>query len=212
MERSTRERSTDIFERDRRYGHYVRLMKLMMPALSLFVVSVLVMYPLFSTTEVGFTLDFAELDQHDDTIRMVAPHYSGSDKHGRVFQIQAETAYQNTAADEIVYLDLIKADVVLKTGGWMALDSLGGKYQPKADILDLSGQVNIFSDIGYEAHSRSVRLDMAKGIATSTEKVHGQGPFGVFEGGGMELDIDGNYVHLTGGVTMTVYPRAQQQR
>ena len=206
------ERSSDIFERDRRYGNYVRLMKLILPALSLFVVAVLALYPLFSTSEGGFTLDFAELDQQDDTIRMVAPHYSGSDKRGRVFQIQAESAYQNTAADEIVYLDVINADVMLETGGWMALDSLGGKYQPDADLLDLSGQVNIFSDIGYEVHSRSVRLDMAKGVATSVDQVHGQGPFGVFESGGMELDLDGNYVHLTRGVVMTVYPRARQQR
>jgi lipopolysaccharide export system protein LptC len=203
------ERSIDVFEQDRRYGKYVRLMKVVMPVLSLLVVAALALYPLFSTSESGFTLDFAELDQEDDTIRMLAPHYSGSDKHGRVFQIHAESAYQHATADEVVYLDLINADVALNAGGWMALDSLGGKYQPEADLLDLSGQVNIFSDIGYEAHSRSVRLDLVRGIATSVDPVHGQGPFGVFESGGMVLDIDGNYVHLTEGVTMTVYPRAQ---
>jgi len=203
-------RSADIFEQDRQYGNYVRLMKLLLPALSVGVIVMLAIYPLLVQTETGFTLDFAELTEHDDTIRMISPHYAGSDRRGRNFDIKAETAYQNATEDKIVYLDIISADVALEAGGWMALDSLGGTYQPGADLLDLTGQVNIFSDIGYEAHSRAMSLDMEQGVATSKHQVHGQGPFGVFESGGMEVDIDGNYVHLTDGVSVTVYPRALQ--
>jgi lipopolysaccharide export system protein LptC len=205
-------RSTDIFDEDRRYGNYVRLMKMVLPSLSALLVVFLLLYPLFTTAETGFTLDFAELQEHDDTIRMVAPHYAGTDKKGRMFEIKAESAYQNAVDTELVYLDLVSADVNLPSGGWMALDSLGGIYQPEADLLDLSGQVNIFSDIGYEVHSRTLSVDMEQGIATSKEQVHGQGPFGVFESGGMELDMDGNYIHLTQGVSMTVYPRVTKKR
>jgi lipopolysaccharide export system protein LptC len=205
-------RNTNIFDHDRRYGNYVRLMKIILPASSALVVALLLVYPVFSTSETGFTLDFAELQEHDDTIRMVAPHYAGTDKKGRSFQIKAESAYQNATDTELVHLDLISAEVSLPAGGWMALDSLAGTYHPDADLLDLSGQVNIFSDIGYEAHSRTFSLDMGQGIATSKEQVHGQGPFGVFESGGMELDMDGNYIHLTQGVSMTVYPRVTKQR
>ena len=204
--------STDRFEQDRRYGRFVSFMKLALPSMALLIIAVLVLYPLVTVTDTGFTLDFAEISEQDDTIRMVSPHYSGTDDKGRIFQIKAESAYQNATADNIVHLDAISADVSMPNGGWMALDSLGGVYQPEADLLDLSGQVNIFSDIGYEAHSRSVGVDFVQGVATSDEQVHGQGPFGVFESGGMELDMDGNYVHLTQGVKMTVYPRASQRR
>jgi len=204
--------STDIFEQDQRYGRYVRLMKTVMPVLAVVTVLLLVLYPLFSNTETGFTLDFAEITEQDDTIRMVSPHYTGTDAKGRDFQIRAETAYQSASVDELVYLDQISADVTLPSGAWMALDGLGGVYQRNADLLDLTGQVNIFSDIGYEAHSRAISLDFVLGTATSSEQVHGQGPFGVFESGGMEMDMEGNYVHLTQGVRMTVYPRANQRK
>lgn len=203
-------RSADIFEQDLRYGRYVQLMKLVLPAMAASIIAVLALYPVVVQTETGFTLDFAEITDRDDTIRMVSPHYAGADKQGRRFDIKAESAYQHAVEDDAVNLEMIAADVSMKTGAWVALDSLGGIYRPKADLLELTGQVNIFSDFGYEAHSRTMKLDLELGIASSQQPVYGQGPFGVFESGGMEVDIEGDYVHLTEGVSVTVYPRALQ--
>ncbi len=204
------DRSRDEFERDRLYGRYVRMMKLVLPALAGVIILVLVVVPMFAASESGFTLDFAELTDYDDKIRMVAPQFAGVDKKGRVFNVKAEFAWRDAADDDLVNLDVISADVTLKSGPWLALDSLSGTYRTDDEILTLLGLVNVYSDVGYEVHGRNIRLDIPVGKASSTEAVYGQGPFGVFEAGGMELDIEGTYMHLVDGVKMVIYPRAAE--
>ena len=77
--------------------------------------------------------------------------------------------------------------------------------------MDLSGQVNVFSDAGYEVHSRQLVVDIGKGKATSISPVYGQGPFGVFKAGGVFADVDGEFVTFTNGVSMTAYPPAAKE-
>ncbi|MDA0338997.1 MAG: LPS export ABC transporter periplasmic protein LptC [Proteobacteria bacterium] len=200
-----------IIRRDQKYGRYVRRMKRLLPSAAAILSLGMLLWPALRESTSGFTLSFSEIEQFDDKVRMETPRFVGTDTRERSFSVSANSAYHDAGDDQRVMLDVIEADIRRADGSWMALDAPVGIFQPKAEILDLSGQVNVFSDAGYEVHSRQLEVNMGDGKATSTSPVYGQGPFGVFEAGGAEVDVKGDYVLLTNGVKMTVYPKAGNQ-
>ena len=199
-----------IIQRDQKYGEFVRLMKRVLPAGAALLILGLLIVPALRDTTAGFTLSFSEIEKFDDTVRMETPRFIGTDIKDRSFSITAQSAFHDATDDRAVSLDVIEADIRLASGGWLAVDAPTGVFRPKDEILDLSGQVNVFSEAGYEVHSRQLVVNIGDGKATSVSPVYGQGPFGVFEAGGAEVDVKGDYVILTDGVKMTVYPQANK--
>jgi len=198
------------FEAVERYARFVRQMKIGLPAVAIVITAVILIWPLFSKREPGFTLAFSELKDFDDTLRMEQPRFVGADSHNRLFAIEAQSAYQPALNDEEIFLDTIVADVKSEGDSWIALDAPTGVFRQHDEVLELSGQVNVFSNLGYEIHGRQLRLDLKEGVVVSERTVFGQGPFGVFEAGGLDTDVDGAFLRLHSGVKMTVYPQNAQ--
>jgi lipopolysaccharide export system protein LptC len=132
----------------------------------------------------------------------------GTDTNDRAFSVTATSAYHDASNDELVNLDTIAADMKSKDGSWVTVDAPVGTFHTKSEVLDLTGQVNVFSDSGMEVHTPKLTMDLSAGKGTSNEAVHGQGPFGKFEAGGLDVDIKTEDITLRDGVKMTVYPRA----
>jgi lipopolysaccharide export system protein LptC len=197
-----------LVTREDRYNRYVRLMKRILPAGAAALLFGILILPAVRGTTSGFTLAFSELKESDDKARMVAPRFVGTDTQDRSFSISANSAYHDATNDETVILDTITADIKMKGDSWVALDAPVGTFRPKAEILDLTGQVNVFSDSGMEVHTPKMSLDLGKGMGTSNDAVHGQGPFGRFQAGGVDVDVKNENITLRDGVKMTVYPRA----
>jgi lipopolysaccharide export system protein LptC len=197
-----------LVTREDRYSRYVRLMKRVLPAGAALLLAGILVVPALRGTTSGFTLAFSELKESDDKARMVEPRFVGTDTQDRSFSISASSAYHDAGNDETVILDTISADIKMKNGSWVALDAPVGTFHPETEILDLSGQVNVFSDSGMEVHAPEMRLNLAEGKGSSDAAVHGQGPFGKFRAGGVDVDVKNENVTLRDGVKMTVYPRA----
>ncbi len=196
------------FEGEERHGRFVHLMRIALPSAAILLVALVLIWPLVYEGQPGFTLIFSELDNFDDTLRMKNPRFVGSDGQDRLFSIEAQSAYQAAVDDENVYLEGIVADVRMDEKFWIALDAPTGILRREADILELAGQVNVFSSLGYEIHGRQFRLDLKEGVVVSDTQVFGQGPLGTFEAAGMRADVEGGSFELSGGVRMTIYPRA----
>lgn len=198
------------FEAVERYNRFVRHMKIGLTVAAILLTAVILIWPLFSQREPGFTLAFSELQDYDDTLRMKQPRFVGVDSRNRLFSIEAQSAFQPAINDEEIFLDTIVADVKSEADSWIALDAPTGVFRQHDEVLELSGQVNVFSNLGYEIHGRQLRLDLKEGVVASEQPVFGQGPFGVFEAGGLDTDVDGAFLRLHSGVKMTVYPQNAQ--
>lgn len=196
------------FTGEERHGRFVHLMRIALPSAAILLVAVVLIWPVLYEGQPGFTLAFSELDDFDDTLRMKNPRFVGSGGQDRIFSIEAQSAYQAAVDDENVYLEGISADIASGTKFWVALDAPTGILRRENDILELAGQVNVFSSLGYEIHGRQFRLDLNEGIVVSDTQVFGQGPLGAFEAAGMQADVEGRSFELSGGVRMTIYPRA----
>lgn len=197
-----------LVTREDRYSRYVRLMKRVLPAGAALLLLGILIVPAIRGSSGGFTLAFSELKESDDKARMVQPHFVGTDTDDSTFSVTANSAYHDASNDEVVTLDTIAADIKSKKGSWVSLNAPVGTFHTKAEILDLSGQVNVFSDSGMEVHTPKLTLDLSAGKGTGNDPVHGQGPFGKFQAGGVDVDTRSNNIVLRNGVKMTVYPRA----
>ena len=198
------------FEAVERYNRFVRKMKIGLATAAVLLAALILIWPVFSQREPGFTLAFSELQDFDDTLRMKAPRFVGADSRGRLFAIEAQSAYQPALNDEEIFLDTIVADVKSNIDSWIVIDAPTGVFRQHDEALELSGQVNVFSNLGYEIHGRQLRLNLREGIVISEQTVFGQGPFGVFEAGALDTDVEGSFLLLHSGVKMTIYPKNAQ--
>jgi lipopolysaccharide export system protein LptC len=197
-----------LVTREDRYSRYVRLMKRVLPAGAALLLLGILILPAVRGSSSGFTLAFSELKESDDKARMVEPRFVGTDTNDRSFSVTATSAYHDASNDELVTLDTIAAGMKSKDGSWVTVDAPMGTFHTKSEILDLTGQVNVFSDSGMEVHTPKLTMNLSEGKGTSNSAVHGQGPFGKFEAGGLDVDIKTEDITLRDGVKMTVYPRA----
>lgn len=196
------------FKGEERHHRFVRLMRIALPAVAIFLVAIVLIWPVVYDGQPGFTLAFSQLDDFDDTLRMERPQFVGSDGQDRRFSVEAQSAYQAAVDDENVYLEGISADVSSDAEFWIALDAPSGIFRRETDVLELAGQVNVFSSLGYEVHGRAFRVNLKEGTVVADTRVFGQGPLGAFEAAEMHVDVEGGSFELSGGVRMMIYPRA----
>ena len=73
--------------------------------------------------------------------------------------------------------------------------------------LQLDGPINIFSDVGYEFHAETARVDLERSTAESDKPVHGHGPFGTLSADSFRLVDQGKRLLFKNNVRMTIRPQ-----
>jgi len=182
-----------------RYSRFVGWAKLVLPLGAGGLLLVLAAWPYLSSGFDRLRLVFPKLDQAQvRDLRMVNPRFSGVDKEKRPFTLTADTARQNPEDNNLVGLEVPKADIMTKEGAWVVVTSKTGIYQPDNHLLDMFGDVTMFHDKGYEFHTQHARVDLDAGSTEGDEHVDGAGPAGTIEGEGFRILKKGETVLFTG--------------
>ena len=182
-----------------RYSRFVGWAKLVLPLGAGGLLLVLAAWPYISSGFDRLRLVFPKLDQAQVRyLRMVNPRFSGVDKEKRPFTLTADTARQNPENDNLVGLEVPKADIMTKEGAWVVVTSKTGIYQPDNHLLDMFGDVTLFHDKGYEFHTQHARVDLDAGTSEGDDPVDGAGPAGTIVGQGFRILKKGETVLFTG--------------
>ncbi len=190
---------------------FVALMRFGLPALALALLLLVVVWPLATGNQEGFRLSFIEGGPLDaGPLRMVNARYLGADEQNQSYTVTADQALQETAEADLVTLINPKADITLKDNGWLALTAERGLYHRAAQVLELEGRVNAFSDSGFEMRTERARIELGKGTAEGHEPVEGQGPLGVLNAAGFRLIDEGQRIHFEGPVKLVIYPAVEE--
>ncbi len=199
-------RHTDSFKDDSGYSRFVDLMRWLLPVIALALVAILVGWPGRDDDKGNLTLSFVNLGGRDESLRMISPRYVGTDSHGQPFVITADAATQDEKDQDVITLDAVEADVTLEDGRWIVLQSPTGLYNRREETLHLGEWVNIYSDDGNQFNAADVRLDLANGLASSVNPVHGQGPMGSLDAKGFKVLDGGKRTRFEGGVKLVIVP------
>jgi len=182
-----------------RASRLVAFMKLVLPATALAIVAITFAWPQFLTDQREIRLGEIKMTgMNVDGLVMDNPRFVGTDAERRPYQVTAASASQRGKADQLIYLQAPKADILMKNSGWVAMTADAGIYDKKADIVDLSGGVTLFYDRGYQFTSESARVDLRSGTAEGRQPVIGHGEGGSVEGEGFELFDRGARIIFTG--------------
>jgi len=202
----SQKRSTVFY--DKNYSNFVSIMRFVLPLGALFLLCLIILWPLISGREEGFRVSFSVAPELDASLRMVNARYMGVDDRNQSYTVTAAEASQLEPQSTLVSLKQIKADVFIddETGQWLALNATEGLYERDSGLLDLTGNVSIYSDQGHEFHTEKARINLDTRIADGDMPIRGQGPLGILQAGGFYLDSDNQQMVFGNGVKLIIYP------
>ncbi|HEU5046839.1 MAG TPA: LPS export ABC transporter periplasmic protein LptC [Rickettsiales bacterium] len=183
----------------------VHLTKALLFVLVAVLVCVLLFYPIIrknTSIRIAFT-STAEKNNTPPPTTMVNANFHGFDASNQPYSITAKTALQVDA--ENVLLDQVNGDISLNSGVWFTAQANKGNLQIKQEQLFLSGAVELFNDQGYEMHTESMHIDIAKKIAVTEDPVSGQGPLGTLKSHGAVFNGAQSIATFNGPVFVTIY-------
>jgi lipopolysaccharide export system protein LptC len=191
------------------YGRFVGIAKVLLPTIATALIAIVIVWPELSEQQNRFTLGPTKIDRSEaENLRMLNARFTGVDASRRPFTLTADTADQQDAKSPEIALNAPKADILLGNGAWVALTATKGNFNRERQLLELTGNVNLFHDSGYEFHTESAVFDLTAGDATGTEPVEGQGPFGHLKAEGFRIYNRGERVEFLGKSKLTINPDA----
>ena len=194
----------------RSHSRFVQRSKWILPAMAATLLLLVGTWPEISSAIEHLHFNLPRIDISEArNLRMVAPRYTGIDRDNRPYVLTASAATQASGADDIISLEVPKADMTTNSGNWVEITGYTGTYQPQPQLLDLYGNVELYQDRGNEFHTDSARLDIANGTALGDQPVTGQGPFGHVTAEGFSMQDRGAVINFTGKTNLTLLPRPQ---
>jgi lipopolysaccharide export system protein LptC len=192
-----------------KHARVVRGMKILCVLVAAGLVSLLVVFSVFSPVEKKFKLvsPVGELSGVANSQKMLNPRFQGVDSQNQPYNIVADQATQQTK--DLFLLENITADISLRQGGWVSLTAKHGLMSLPQKTVDLSEEVHIFSDSGHEVSTTFAHVDIRNNIISSEKPVHMQGPFGILDAQGFVLRQNEKKIVFIGPVSMKLYTNTE---
>lgn len=186
------------------YSWFVKIAKFAMPVAALVIIGIVVA----NLQENPVQQQIAELPKDEKTvpgqIELVQAKYQGTDEKGQAYTLTADRATRANENENVIALEKPKADIVLQQGGWLAVHANTGAFDNAAAKLDLSGDVIIFHDAGYELKMQDAHVDLTARTAHSTQPVEGHGPLGDIRAQNLAIADGGTKIIFGGPATLTL--------
>lgn len=186
-----------------RYTRFVTLMKRALPIAALVLLAAVAVYVFQPRQQDRMAMTFERVGEVANDLAMVKPRLSGSDAKGNPFVITADRAVQESRNSRRARLENVDADMTLDKERWLNATAAKGLFDADARTLVLDGGISVFSDNGYELHTKSAHFDLKKGFVRGEQKVSGQGPLGTISADQFEVDKATQQIRLKGNVHTT---------
>lgn len=202
-----RPRETSAAADVERYSKFVGYMRIGLPAVAGVLVLLVLVLPQFMGDDDRFRVGQITEPLKEaamDALSMVNAKYYGTDAKGQPFSVTAKGVKERPAPDKRVDLVEPQADITLTSGEWLSVQAGAGLYDRETETLNLSNQVSLFQDKGYELQAGEVTVFLKDGSATTRTPVQSQGPFGQLEAQGFDLVEKGDRVLFVGPAKLTL--------
>ncbi len=201
---------SELAERERRtqqswarsggaHDRIVRLLQLILPALTGALAAVMLFAPFSERGELSFLLAKDGIAVTPQRLRVDSAVYRGRDNRGRPFEISAGEAIQRSAADPIVRARDLAARIELADGP-AQIAAPAGNYDPASDQIAVAGAVSLTTSDGFAMTVRDVAVDLRNRTIVSNAPVSGRLPIGTFSANSIRADIETRRVWLRGNV------------
>lgn len=142
-------------------------------------------------------------------IVMDAPKLTGYKKDNRAYVVNARSAAQDPRKPNIVELNDIVADIEMPNNGWAKMKAVFGIYDSSAEKIDLSNNVNLRTDTGYDVKTSAAQIEMKSGHVVVKQPVNVLMNGGTIDADSMEIVDNGREVTFEGNV-VSVFQSKQE--
>lgn len=188
----------------------VTLAKRALPLAAFAALALVVLWPQITGMEESLRVAYRKpsITTPTGAARVVEPRFQGTDERGRPYTLSADSALQEAGSDRI-RLAQPRGDVTLEDGAWVMLQADAGVFHRDVRVLDLTGNVALFHDSGYEVRTDSAAVDLNAGSSHGDEPVSAQGPAGTLDAVGFSLTDRGDVIVFKGPARMVLVPEAR---
>ena len=186
-----------------RYSRRVALLRLLLPAIGVALLLLVAAWPRLRPLIESVGLGAPAIDlRAARELTMVDPRYNGLDRSNRPYTVTAAVARQIPDRTDLLALKTPKARMMMAHGDPVFVTGAEGIYQSQAQLLDLSGGVDLVRRDGTRFRTATAHLDFADNTADGDDRVVGHGPQGDITGQGFRIRDKGNTVIFTGRSTV----------
>lgn len=195
-----------------RHSRFVVMMKVLLPSLAALLIGLIILWPQLNAQKEGFALEAADAMQIGlpEEQAMVNPRFFSVDQSGQPFNMTADEAFEMEGETRRVRLNGVRADVSAKNGRWYALDAQTAVYTQETDMLNLTGQVNVYTDEGYELETTQASVSVLTHDISGDERTMVRGSDGYAVSEGFSVTDEGKVIKLTGKTRMIFYPPSEE--
>jgi lipopolysaccharide export system protein LptC len=186
-------------------------LRIFLPALVAMLLGLTLLFPeiFFGSGRAPIDFPIADSKSEAEGKGMVNITYSGIDKQGRPFSINAEKVDSAPATADVLLLTRPRAQVSLKEGGRLAIAAESGAYDRTRESVDLQEQVTLRQGADLLISTRRARVDLRTGETFGDQAVDGNASFGALTGHGFRIIDNGNRIFLDGPAQLVVQPGAK---
>ncbi len=189
-----------------RHSRLVRTLRIAVPlvvALSLAAILAISIFNPFRLLS-KLPLDIGDLVVSGTKITMESPHLAGFTNDGRPYEMWARSATQDLTSQDHVDLHTLRAKMVNDDQSTVVIEARDGKFNTKAQLLNLEKDVYLRSSSGSEAWMTHADVDMGKGTVASDEPVDVKWLGGKLRGQRLRITEKGDVIRFEGGVVMNL--------
>jgi lipopolysaccharide export system protein LptC len=184
---------------DNPYSRRVALLKRMLPAIGVFLLLLIAVWPRLAPIWERMRFAFPAIDLREAReLRMLNPRYAGTDRLGRPYVVTAAVGHQVPDRQDLMSLESPRADMKSHGGADIVLTADTGVYQSQAQLLDLFNNVMLVHQNGTRFVTKTARLDTAHNAGEGNDPVEGHGPSGDIKSQGFRIYDKGDTVVFTG--------------
>lgn len=169
------------------------------------IAALMIITPLSPRGEVSFLLDRNKVAIIDERLSVDNAMYRGRDDKGRPFSILAGEAVQRSSAEGLVRLEDLVAQLLFDEGP-ARLSAPGGIYDIDAEVVDITGAVELTAADGYRMRASGVSVDLDARTMRGEGRVEGEIPAGTFAANSMRADLAARTITLEGDARLVMVP------
>ena len=204
-----RQRATEAL----RYSRFVSVMKKILPVGAIVLMGSVVAYSVMPRNN-GKYMALPQSGNLARDLTITKSSFTGADDKGNPFKVTAAEVIQDPKAKNTLRAELrqIDADMQFENQSWINATAGHGWIDGEAGVLKLDGGISVFTDNGYELHTKSATALIKANILDGAEGVTGHGPTGQFSADRFHFDRAKKQVRLSGHVHMILYPQKAKRR
>ena len=162
----------------KRYSSFIRKMRLFLPIFATALAAVVFVWMSMEEEQIVKVQEAQPETQKFGQNELINPRFESLDEKRQAYTITAERAIQGEEQDQLILLEKPLADMLLKSGSWVAIEAMNGAYRQDTGRLLLEGAVKIFHDAGYQVLTEKLDVDLEGAVAWSDVDIKAQGPEG----------------------------------